>query len=246
MLLLKQFLILILLFSLTSCAWLSRNFGSEPEPEMVPKAQYDDLAKKYEALNAKMSAPAATPAPEKNPTDELVSQLGAAKDPDVIEAKNTLMETVDVFEDKMGMGIKGTAVSPVVAGKSESMMGNADNRPPLADKLENDILELKKSMSLASQGKFDNAIRGLQPLTKSSSKQVQVRAKFGMAEILLAQREYDLALQAYEDIISNYAFSGLVINALKKAAGCAEKLNLSDKKAQYESLIKDVFESKGT
>lgn len=212
---------------------------------MVPKAQYDELVKKYEALNAK-AAPVATPVPEKNPADELVNQLGAAKDPDVVEAKNTLMETVDVFEDKMGM--KATQVNPMVAGKTAADMVKEDarnsgleNRPPLADKLENDILELKKSMQLASQGKFDNAIRGLQPLTKSSSKQVQVRAKFGMAEILLAQKEFDLALQAYEDIINNYAFSGLVVSALKKAAGCAEKLNLADKKAQYESLLKDVF-----
>lgn len=238
MLWLKQFALISILLSLTSCAWLSRNFGSDPEPEMVPKSQYDELAKKFEALNAKMEAKASTPAaaPEKNPTDELVNQLGAAKDPDVVEAKNTLMETVDVFEDKMG--IKETRVNPMVGNGDASL---ASNRPPPADKLENDIFELKKSMSLASQGKFDNAIRGLQPLTKSSSKQVQVRAKFGMAEILLAQKEFDLALQAYEDIINNYAFSGLVINALKKAAGCAEKLNLTDKKAQYESLIKDVF-----
>lgn len=205
---------------------------------MVPKAQYDELVKKYEALHSKGVAPTASAVSEKNPADELMNQLGAAKDPDVVEAKNTLMETVDVFEDKMGL--KGTQVSPVVAGKPMTA-SEMDNSPPLADKLENDILELKKSMSMASQGKFDHAIRGLQPLTKSSSKQVQVRAKFGMAEILLAQKEFDLALQAYEDIINNYAFSGLVVNALKKAAGCAEKLNLSEKKAQYESLLKDVF-----
>ncbi|MBP5296673.1 MAG: hypothetical protein J6Y94_05005 [Bacteriovoracaceae bacterium] len=61
------------------------------------------------------------------------------------------------------------------------------------------------------------------------------------AEILYAQHEYDLAFQVYEEIIQQDAFSALVIPALAKLVTCADKLNLTEKKEQYYSLLHDVF-----
>lgn len=198
---------------------------------MVPKAQYDALMKKYTELeNKSKAAPAAPVADAQNLVNEL--EKAPVKD---IEVQNTLMETVDVFDPKGAQ-----VVTPLVAGKSASEA--IDSLSSGEGKIENEIAELKKAMGMAGQGKYDTAIKMLQGLSKSSSnKQIQVRAKFGTGEVLLAQKEYDLAMQVYEDIINNHVYSGLVLNALKRAITCSEELKLTDKKARYESLLKDVF-----
>ncbi|MFZ4712175.1 MAG: tetratricopeptide repeat protein [Bacteriovoracaceae bacterium] len=224
-----------MLLALTSCAWMSRQMKEEEEPEMVPRAQYDALMTKFTELEKKVAtqAPAATPK-----ADDLVSELEktAMKDNESMEAKSTLMETVDVFDAK-GTSVVTTSLPGKSGEMSETNMSNSG-----VSNIESEITELKKAMGMAGAGKFDQATKMLQSLSKSSNnKQVQVRAKFGTGEVFLAQKEYDLALQVYEDIINHNVYSGLVLNALKRAITCSEKLNLTDKKARYESLLKDVF-----
>ena len=63
-----------------------------------------------------------------------------------------------------------------------------------------------------------------------------------MGEILLQQGEFDLALQSFEVVITKLAYSGVVLEALRNAAICCEKLGLTQKKDQYLSLLKDVFQ----
>jgi TolA-binding protein len=209
---------------------------SEEETQMVPKAQYDALMTKYLELEKKLTPPAAAATPQ---AEDLVSEIEktAAKDNETIEAKNTLMETVDVFDSKTA-----TVVNPSLPGKLSLDVESDQTLGSNSGAIENEIADLKKGMGLAGAGKFDQAIKILQSLSKTSSnKQIQVRAKFGTGEVFLAQKEYDLALQVYEDIINHNVYSGLVLNALKRAVTCSEKLNLTDKKTRYESLLKDVF-----
>jgi TolA-binding protein len=71
--------------------------------------------------------------------------------------------------------------------------------------------------------------------------QIRVRSKFQIAEILFTQNEFDLASQVFEDIVKNYAFSGLVIDSLKRLVTCSEKLNLNDKAVKYQSMLSDIF-----
>lgn len=69
-----------------------------------------------------------------------------------------------------------------------------------------------------------------------------MRAKLQIGELLMKQNQYDLALQSFEDIIQKYAQSGVVIDALRNAAICGDKLGLANKRDQYSSMLKDVFE----
>ena len=79
-------------------------------------------------------------------------------------------------------------------------------------------------------------------LQKSSYRQIQVRAQFLVAKGLFLQEEFDLALQAYEDIIQRSAFSGLVLEALQQAIVCTKKLGIKDKEDRYYSMLHDFFE----
>ena len=55
---------------------------------------------------------------------------------------------------------------------------------------------------------------------------------------------YTGKFQVFEDIISKNADSGMVLDALRYAAVCSDKLGLTNKKDQYASMLNDVFETK--
>ena len=73
---------------------------------------------------------------------------------------------------------------------------------------------------------------------------VKVRSKFQIGELLLGKGQFDLALQVFEDVINKNAHSGVVLDALRYAVTCSEKLGLQSKKDQYSSMLNDVFEAK--
>ena len=101
----------------------------------------------------------------------------------------------------------------------------------------------KKAVALNTNGKSEEALKIFQFLEKSNSRQIKIRSKRYIGDIYFAGKQYDLALQVYEDMIRKNAFSGSTLKALGSAAKCAEQLGLTDKKAQYESLLQDVFET---
>lgn len=223
-------------------------FSLLEENESVPKAQYDELLARYQDLEKKNKEEKALVAAEtpadpntvSESTKKLISDL--AQNPESSEAKNTLLETVDVFDPKSSAGTASTPVAPNLSKAIDTIP--LENSSGQSSNLEADISDLKKASALAGQGKFDDAIKSLQIISKkSSNRQIQVRSKFLTAEILNNQGEFDLALQVYEDIINNYAFSGLVIKSLQRAVGCCDKLKLSERKSRYESLLMDFFNS---
>ena len=83
----------------------------------------------------------------------------------------------------------------------------------------------------------------LKELEGSKEKQIVVRAKMMLGDLLFNQGEYDLSSQVYEEIIGKYAFSGFVIKALGKLVVCSEKLKQPEKQAKYYSLLHDFFEA---
>lgn len=237
MLLLKN---LIILFSIIILSTACSRFSLLEEEETVPKAKYDELLARYQDLEKKSvpekkeEAPAQAPVESTESAKKLIADLSQGTETN--EAKNTLLETVDVFDPK--------ATTPVTPNISKAIDTLPIESSGTATNLESDIAELKKASALAGQGKFDDAIKGLQLISKkSSNRQIQVRSKFLTAEILNNQGEFDLALQVYEDIINNYAFSGLVVKSLQRAVGCCDKLKLAERKARYESLLMDFFNS---
>jgi len=102
--------------------------------------------------------------------------------------------------------------------------------------VETDIEKLDLSEKYISVGNFDQATNYLKQLENSGNRQVQVRAKFLLGEMYFTQKEYDLALQIFEDIIKNYSFSGVVIKALNKLEACSKNLNLPKKRERYHSM----------
>ena len=72
---------------------------------------------------------------------------------------------------------------------------------------------------------------------------IKVRARLQIGELLLGKQQYDLALQVFEDIIAKSSYSGSVLDALRYAVVCTDKLGIQNKKDQYTSMLVDVFET---
>ncbi|RLA62999.1 MAG: hypothetical protein DRQ88_10865 [Epsilonproteobacteria bacterium] len=153
--------------------------------------------------------------------DELLTkynQLKNKQDPSVAIDEISI-ETVDVV---------ATSPSRTMASKVE---------------VETDLEKLNFAEKYVAVGNFEEATMLLKKLEVSGNRQVQVRAKFLLGEIMFGQQEYDLALQIFEDIIKNYSFSGLVMKTLDRLEVCSKKLKLSEKQKRYHSILYDFFES---
>lgn len=203
---------------------------SPEAPTVVPKAQYDQLLAKYEELLQKSSAPTVNEAPTQTPSD-VVESLAQSTEVVDVAGSPELVETVDVFGD----GQAPAAAS--VTRKEETKL----DIPLTADDLENQLLSLRKAQKLVAENQFNPAMSILKGLEDAGGMQVKVRAKFLIGEILYQQQSYDLAMQVFEDIVHNYAFSGVVLDALKKLIVCSEKLSLPKKKELYFSMLHDFF-----
>jgi len=91
--------------------------------------------------------------------------------------------------------------------------------------------------------KSSEATKIFQQLESQAAPVIKVRAKLQMGELLYQQGQYDLSLQVFEDIIKKHSHSGIVLQALKNAVECADKLGTQEKKEQYASMLNDIFES---
>lgn len=233
----KNYLIanIVIASILSSCSWVKNRrtlFGGEANakskkaptpPKSVTPEQYEELAKKYEIaqnelryLKAKTSGSVA----ESTPPEEITSALSNAK------KTPELVETVDVFEKK----------GEVVATPRINVESSGS-------KISSEVLKLQNTLKLYNNGKLDQAMMQAKELEFSNVDQVRVRAKFIIGEILFTQKEYDLAMQIYEGIISKEAFSGVVLKTLGRLIVCSEKLKIVKKQEQYYSILHDFFES---
>jgi len=243
MVLIKKIFVITFIFSLTSCAWLEKKtnslFGLDNEraatstkPQYVPKEQYDDLMQKYQELlgEKKPSMIDNDTIKNRNVSDTLIQDLDKMAAPG---NEATVQQTVDVFADHV---------------PSNAVNANKDVAPiaPPVRELEyqeaaNQVEKYQQALIDVSKNRVDQALKVFQELERSPMLQIRVRAKFQIAEILFAQNEFDLASQVFEDIIKNYAFSGLVIDSLKRLVVCAQKLNLNEKSVKYQSFLTDIF-----
>jgi TolA-binding protein len=225
---------------------------------MVPKEQYDELARKYQELInlsknqlAKTEAPAVV-APESAPVvaphniDSNVQtkpEVGASTAIDPSELVNRIDKAIP----------DTAALDSVDALKSETRQG-AEKGPPVptsmgvqhvnnTDDIDEQITRLREVQELVKVNKFDNALTLLKELENSKEKQIVVRAKMMLGDLLFNQGEFDLASQVYEEVIKKYAFSGHVLKALGKLVACSEKLKQPEKQAKYYSLLHDFFEA---
>ncbi len=111
------------------------------------------------------------------------------------------------------------------------------------DEIDDQIIRLREVQENIKVNKFENALVILKELENSKEKQIVVRAKMMLGDLLFNQGEFDLASQVYEEVINKYAFSGLVLKALGKLIVCSEKLKQPERQAKYYSLLHDFFEA---
>jgi len=238
----KNGIIFLSLLSMTSCSWVTSRrslFGGDGKEDKagvatVPKSQFEALTKKYESLLKERRMDNV----EGNDANKMMNQMEGNDPSGVVDqlskVKNAgeLAETVDVFQQtKNSKGPRsGLPITPMSTGDIDSAL------------IEDHISKVRKAEKLVAQNKYDASINLIKELEKSPVRQVVVRAKYLMGEILFNQGEYDLALQVFEEILGNYAFSGLVIKTLGRLIVCSDKLKLAGKQEKYYSILHDFFE----
>jgi len=212
---------LLLLLILSSCAWyknLERSLVDEEAKQdkrnrPVSRAQYDELLVKYEELSKKYEA-----LKEGKPQSSLADEIQAPNSENFSNTSSpNVSETVDAF-----------------AGKEMSNQAPADLESQLS------LFRRAQAMRASNAGE---ATKIFQQLEASGAPAVRPRAKLQIGEMLLGKQQFDLALQVFEDVIHKHSNSGVVIDALKNAVICCEKLNIANKKEQYSSMLTDVFEA---
>jgi TolA-binding protein len=236
--------IFVLLFFLTSCSSLwSHRTNKKIDSQMVSKEQYDELAKKYQDLLTTSKEHISVPQ---------VTETKDIKEAGQVKPENTLTTNIDPSELVNHLDKALNDASPTIG--VDALQEVAKKGPPVpnsmgvqqvnhTDDIDEQMIQLKEASTLVKVNKFENALAVLKDLETSKEKQIVVRAKLMLGDLLFQQGEFDLAMQAYEDIIKNYAFSGLVIKALGKLVVCSEKLKQPDKQAKYYSLLHDFFEA---
>ncbi len=241
----SQFLVFIFcITTLGSCAWLTQRralFGGDSKKgdakatEDVSKEQYNKLLSKYENLQREKKA-ARIDSGEKQKSMAIMNEL---KEAPATKDGDGLTETVDVF-GKNGMIDKAKTENLNLSLAVDNLVDEISDKDIRV--LEEEISRYKKAEAALAKGAVQDAMDEFRKLQQSRFRQVQVRAQFYIGEILFMQKEYDLAMQAFEEIVNKHAFSGVVLKTLGRIIACTEKLNLKEKQDQYYAILHDFFE----
>ncbi len=213
------------LLVLNSCSWyrdVERSLVEDDEKKAqksrsVSRSQYDQLLVKYEELSKKYEALKENP---NKGQSSLVDELQKTSGENFAQTTPNA-ETVDAFPNQQ----------VVVASED------------LPSDIESQLLIFKKGVGLKESNPGE-ATKIFQQLETAGSPAIRVRAKLQIGELLYGKGQYDLALQVFEDIINKNAHSGVVLDALKYAVNCSDRLGIQNKKEQYASMLNDVFEAK--
>lgn len=201
---------------------------SKKESGWVSKAQYNDLMVKYKDLSERY---------ENLKEEKQVSKTGYDQAAEMGKSKSDNAETVDVFGDN--------GLANQVSASLDKVSSSVATKPLSANEVDQEVKTYKKAVILKDNGKIDDSLKVFQYLEKSQTKQIRVRSKIHIGAIYLIKKQYDLALQVFESVINNEAFSGKVLDALKGAVTSSGSLGLTDKKLRYQSMLNDVFGIKG-
>ena len=210
------------LMALNSCSWyrdVERSLvegDDKKSSKPIPRAQYDNLLVKYEELSKKYELLKENRSKDQPSLKDEIQQTSSEN----FSNTSSNVETVDAFSNQ--------PVAEIANVSSD---------------VESQLSLYKKAVNLKSSASGD-ATKIFQQLETQGIPEVKVRSKFQIGEMLYEKGQYDLALQVFEDIINKYAYSGVVLESLKYAQICSEKLGLQNKKDQYSSMINDVFEAK--
>ena len=185
------------------------------EAKWVPKSQYNDLLLKYNNLSE-----------EHSKLKEMQSTM---------PAKNTGYNQID----ELSKSVENSDAIDVFA--EENVTDSMQESRSSSSEVSALVATYNKAKALKENGKIKAALGLFQSLERSNVEQVVVRAKYQTGQIYFEQNQFDLALQVYESIISNNSYSSVVLEALQGAIVCSSNLGLADKKARYQSVLRDFF-----
>lgn len=213
-----------MLLVLNSCSWyrnFERGLVEDDENKMrnsrtVPREQYDQLLVKFEKLSKKYEQSKESPKKQNLLEEEL--QKTASEN---FANPSNNVETVDAFP------------------ADQQVVANGQDVP---EDVESQLSLFQRGISLKSSNPGE-ATKIFQQLESQATPAIRVRSKLEIGEMLFSKSQFDLALQVFEDIINKQAHSGVVLDALKYAVICSEKLGITNKKDQYSSMLNDVFET---
>lgn len=239
--------IAIICFTLSSCSLfegrsLLGGDDAKEKKKSVTVAEYEALQKKYENLNKKYQMLAAA---------EAIKEDDASLEDEVIDESMDLKKKLKMATNSDDIKIKkdqNPMSTPMNSLKTAKATKGTDivirREEPLNEaEVEKEIDTLRRANMLIGKNRFNEALSKLRTIEKSKSKQIQIRAKFLMGDILFKQNEYDLAMQIFEEIITKDSFSGVVLKTLGRLIACSNKLQLKQKEEQYSSILYDFFES---
>ena len=192
------------------------------QSQWVSKDKYDDLLAKYKNLEEKYKTQMA--AEETAPTEQSLQQLD--------EMAQSNLDTVDPFAN-------GVIAAKANAPQQEASL--VQDAPKNTETVNKELDYYTKATNLLSNNKKDEALKLFQYLESNASRQIKIRSKLSIGRIYQSKQQYDLALQVFESIIRENAFSVYVLEALKSAAECSSKLGLDQKNKKYNSILKDFF-----
>jgi tetratricopeptide (TPR) repeat protein len=174
---------------------------------------------KYEELSKKYEQLKENPNKQPSLVDELQNSSS-----ENFANTSANVETVDAF----GAAPKAAATAPVVDVSAD---------------IESQLNLYRRGVSAKAKNPGE-ATKIFQQLENQGVPAIKARSKLQMGELLLGKGQFDLALQVFEDIINKNAHSGVVLDALRFAVVCSDKLGIQNKKDQYASMLNDVFETK--
>lgn len=236
------FLSIISLLGLTSCSWLettTRGTGNgglledngsrnrrlkKDNPGGVSQEQFDALLTKYKAAMS-----------ENRQLKEKYeyNRPGNWKDSASAGQANTVEINANDFQEKVSTK---NPVKPSTSNRGIKPVIQADSQMSM-----NELKSYGKAKNLFDQRNYSESLKLFQRLENSKNDQIRVRAKFYSGLILYNQKEFDISLQVFEEILEKMAYSSYTLEALEYAYRSSVALNMEQKSIQYKSLLQDVF-----
>jgi hypothetical protein len=177
----------------------------------VPRAQYDEVINQLENERK-----------ESDLLKEKILRLEFEKENFKCENKETIEIIVPTSNEKNSI--------PIDQVKEEK-------KPK---ELNDEILSLEKAKDEMIKGRLAQAMIILKELSTSSNQHMRARSKFRIGEILVLQKEYELAQQVFQEIIDHYSFSSVSIDALREIIKCFQSQNNEEKVKEYGALLEKI------
>lgn len=146
------------------------------------------------------------------------------------------------YNDLLAEKSKAEAPQVEVDLKGEDLMLSTSDEVKATDP-DSQYQSLVSAEDQIGKGDYEKAISILKQLEGSDIKQIKVRAKYLQGEIFFKQKEYDQAMQKYDEIITGYGFSSVAIMAIEKKEACMKNLNLPITQEPYHSIYMDFTKS---